>query len=90
MSFVRDALRREAKKLYKEQTKGVPKSQRVPFAKFFKHYKDSKSGKTSEDLDVNIGEASAEDFDFDNLVNINEISDDDVEIVDKTEEENDS
>ena len=72
----RATLRREAKKLYKEQTKGISKKQRLPFAQFFKQYRDIKLGKT----DVPEPEIEAEeDFDFDNIINVNEISDDDPE-----------
>lgn len=81
MSVNRDALRREAKKLYKEQTKGVPKKQRIPFAQFFKQYKRLRSGKIEQDV------VPDEDFNFEDLVNVNEISDDDVE-VESTEEDN--
>ena len=34
MSLERDALRKEAKAVYKEQTKGIPKNQRIPFSQF--------------------------------------------------------
>jgi len=74
----RTAFRAEAKKVYKERIKGVPKKQRLPFAKFFKQYKDMKLGKTpdTEQVDMNTEET---DFDFDNIINVNEISDDDLE-----------
>lgn len=82
MTINRAAFRKEAKKLYKEKNKGVPKKQRLPFSDFFKQYKDMKSGKIdesqlsgSEDSELN----SEEDFDFENIINVNEINDDDVE-----------
>lgn len=68
----RDLLRNEAKKLYKEQTKGIPKKQRLPFAEFFKQYKILK---VREGAEVNA-ENQEEDFDFGELVN--EISDEDL------------
>ncbi len=86
MSLGREVLRKEAKKLYKEQTKNVPKKQRVPFPQFFKHYRDLKMGKVSEELPVDIG-TTQEDFDLENMVNINEISDGSIEVVESTEEE---
>lgn len=81
MGLSRVVLRAEAKKLYKEQTKGVPRKQRVPFATFFKNYKELKSGKIKEaDLP-----ATEEDFDFESMINV--IDDDD--LVDETAEETD-
>jgi hypothetical protein len=82
----RDALRAAAKKLYKEQIKGVPKNQRMPFSQFFKQFKKSK---TAEE-EVKQADASGEDFDFEDMVNVSKISDDDVaepdiEVVEESE-----
>lgn len=70
----RAILREKAKKAYKEQIKGVPKKQRVPFAQFFKQFKDDKAGKADTQV-----EAEETDFDFDNIINVNEISDENPE-----------
>lgn len=86
MSLGREILRKEAKKLYKEQTKNVPKKQRVPFPQFFKNYRDLKMGKVNEELPVDVG-TTQEDFNIEDMVNINEISDGSVEVVESTEEE---
>ena len=76
----RSALRAEAKRLYKEQIKGIPKRQRLPFAEFFKQYKALKLNKTNEnEIDESIVTEDT-DFDFDNIINVNEISDDDLEV----------
>jgi len=51
----RSALRAEAKRLYKEQIKGIPKRQRLPFAEFFKQYKALKLNKTNQnEIDESI------------------------------------
>lgn len=81
----RTLLRQEAKKVYKEQTKNVPKRQRIPFSEFFKQFKKLKG---SPGTSFDNGEDSVvEDFDFENLVNINEISDDSLVVEEDTEEE---
>ena len=69
----RDLLRNEAKKLYKEQIKGIPKRQRLPFAQFFKQYKMLKA---KESAGINTSDQPEDDFDFGELVN--EISDEDL------------
>lgn len=73
----RSILRAEAKKLYKEQIKGVPKKQRITFAVFFKNYKAVKSDKINDVQQFDID--AKEDFNFDNIINVNEISDDGLE-----------
>jgi hypothetical protein len=67
MSLSRDLLRAEAKKLYKEQAKSVPKKQRMTFAQFFENYKKTKTHKPIE-----VSPAPLEDFDLEQVVNINE------------------
>lgn len=67
MSLSRDVLRAEAKKIYKEQTKKIPKKQRIPFAQFFENYKKSK---TIRPLEIS---EQAEDFDIGQVVNVNEV-----------------
>jgi hypothetical protein len=74
----RSAIRAEAKRLYKEQVKGVPKRQRLSFAEFFKKYRDMKTGKIN-DVEMPENAEENEDFDFDNIINVNKISDDDLE-----------
>ena len=69
MGISRDSLRKEAKKVYKEKVKGVPKKQRIPFSQFFKQFKALKSGKI-DDIDVH-GNAE-EDFDFEDMINTDE------------------
>lgn len=66
MGVSRESLRREAKKIYKEQVKGVPKKQRISFSQFFKRFKDSKSDKV-DDIDVH---KEVEDFDFEDMINV--------------------
>jgi len=68
----RNLLRKEAKRIYKEQTKGVPKYKRIPFSEFFKQFKKSKSNSA---INEQIKEVE-EDFDFENFVNINNIDED--------------
>ena len=84
MSMGREALRRAAKKIYKEQTKKIPKKQRMPFAQFFKQYKDMQNQKQAPDVDT--PDSENEDFNFEDLVNINEIDDDSVEVIEGEED----
>lgn len=83
MTINRAALRAEAKRLYKEQIKGVPKRQRLPFSEFFKRYRDMKFNKTDEpqlqESEELLNTDIVEDFDFENIINVNEIDDNDVE-----------
>lgn len=74
----RNMLRYEAKKLYKEQIKaqGISKKNRMPFAKFFKQYVENQKRQKQVEPDEQV----EEDFDFENMINVNEISDDDVEV----------
>jgi len=80
MKTRRALARAEAKKLYKEQVKGVPKHKRVPFATFFKNYQKLKSRPVKTELpDI------PEDFDFDDMIQVNMLGEDE-EILDKTED----
>lgn len=75
----RSILRAAAKKTYKEQIKknGTPKNRRMPFSQFFKQYvKLQQSLKANKDPET---EANTEDFDFEEMINVEEISDDNVE-----------
>ena len=69
MGISRVSLRKEAKKIYKEKVKGVPKKQRIPFPEFFKQFKALKSGKID---DINVQDNTTEDFDFEDMINIDE------------------
>lgn len=83
----RSIFRLEAKKAYKQQIKSgnVSKKNRLPFAKFFKQYMENKmNSSAASELDVVEG---GEDFDFDSMINTNEISDEDVETEESGEEE---
>ena len=77
----REALRNEAKKIYKENTKNIPKRNRIPFSQFFKEFKKMKRAQHAP-ADVNLPQEieSPEDFNFEDLININEISDDTLEV----------
>lgn len=79
----RGMLRRQAKKIYKENVKNVPKSKRISFAEFFKKYRNMKNN-PNQTPNIEAPEPDVEDFDFEDLVNISEINDDDLEV---TEEE---
>ena len=74
MMISREALRREAKKIYKEKTKGIPRRNRIPFSQFFKQFKKMKAAEKAADVEV----PQEDDFNFEDLVNINQISDDDL------------
>lgn len=70
----RKMLRQEAKRIYKEKTKGVPAKNRIPFAEFFKRYKAAKQVKEPVEEPK---EPETEDFEFEDLINVNDISEDD-------------
>jgi len=77
-------LRKEAKRLYKEQTKSIPKKQRLAFSEFYKRYKKMKNTDVEpEQVEKQIDE----DFNFENFINVNEINDDDIEMFDEQGEE---
>ncbi len=65
MSLGRDLLRAEAKRIYKEQVKGVPKRSRMPFAQFYKDFKKMKLNKQDTSA-VPV----AEDFNLEEMVNV--------------------
>ena len=73
MSLSREALRRKAKKVYKENTKNVPRGRRIPFAQFFKQYKAEQQALSSPIVE----EPDQEDFDFDSLVSVNDVGEED-------------
>lgn len=80
MAINRNILRQKAKKLYKEKSKGVEKKFRMPFAQFFKEFMKSLHSHSEE---IMVPNADTEDFDFEDLVNVSEIDDNDVENSDK-------
>lgn len=80
MSIERSVLRNKAKKIYKDRIKTIPRKNRMPFPQFFKEFQ--KANQTANP----IVETDEEDFNFDDLINTNEIDDDDV-IVSESEEE---
>ena len=67
MGLGRDILRAEAKKIYKEQTKSVPKKSRMPFAQFYKDFKKMKLNKQKQDT---TAIPVAEDFNLEEIVNV--------------------
>ncbi len=77
MALGREILRREAKKVYKENTKNIPKRNRIPFSQFFKQYKKTRN--TEQTPEVEVPETNPEDFDFENFVNVNQIDDNSLE-----------
>ena len=87
MNYNRSALRTEAKKAYKEQVKGVPKKDRIPFSQFFKQYRKLKTGQVDENQAT---DEMMEDFNFENMVQRTEISDDSLEVEEDMEENNES
>jgi len=81
MSINREALRRKAKKAYKENVKNIPRGKRIPFAQFFKQYRSTLGANNIAETEVS--ENHSEDFDFEDLVNISEIDDDLEETIDE-------
>jgi hypothetical protein len=59
-------LRAEAKKLYKENTKKIPKRNRIPFAQFFKKFVEMKRS-VQKPAEVE----AQDDFNFDDMVKLN-------------------
>jgi len=85
MSMGREALRREAKKLYKEQTKNIPRRNRVPFSQFFKQFRKLRN--QDQTPEVEMPDLENEDFNFEDLVNINEVDDDNLEEIEEPSDE---
>ena len=77
----RDLFRRQAKKIYKEKTKEIPKNKRISFADFFKQYKH-KHEHPDHTHTIETPKVE-EDFDIGSLVNVNEISDDSLEVIEE-------
>lgn len=88
MALGRETLRNEAKKVYKEKTKSIPKRNRIPFSQFFKQFKKTRNPEQTSEVEV--PETNQEDFDFEDIVNVNQIDDDsleDGEVIEVVEEE---
>ena len=79
MSLSRDILRSKAKKIYKEQAKSVPKKQRLPFSKFYKQYIKMQRNPEQDEVAAAAPTPATEDFDFQDMVNVNAVSDDKLE-----------
>jgi hypothetical protein len=76
MSLSRDILRSQAKKIYKEQAKSVPKKQRLPFSKFYKQFVKMQRNPVEQEEVATAPTPATEDFDFQDMVNVNAVSDD--------------
>jgi hypothetical protein len=79
MSLSRDVLRNKAKKVYKEQAKGVPSGQRIPFSKFYKQFIKMQRNSVGQDETAVAATPATEDFDFQDMVNVNDVSGDKLE-----------
>ena len=79
MSVGRNMMRDEIKRIYKERCKGVPRRQRMPFSEFYKQYKAAIASQTVEEPHDHEHDHEDKDFNFDDMVNRNEISDATVE-----------
>jgi hypothetical protein len=75
-------IRVEAKKVYKEQAKKVPKRQRMPFNEFFKKYKKMRLGNLQQEEAHNHEHEhdAKEDFDFNEFVKTTEINNETLEV----------
>ena len=62
--------REEAKRIYKENAKKVPKSKRMPFSEFYKQFKSAKKAQQSQP----VVETEQKDFNFDEMVNKNDLN----------------
>jgi hypothetical protein len=71
-SLNKKLLREEAKKIYKKESKTVPKTQRIPFSMFFKKFLELKKQQVAPPV---VNEPT-EDFDFDDMVEVNTITED--------------
>lgn len=74
MSIGSKMLREEAKRVYKENAKKYPKKQRMPFSEFFKRYKKAIKDNTINKQQQQTATAK-DDFDFNDMVSLNNISD---------------
>lgn len=66
MGLKRNRLREEAKKIYKD----IPKKQRMPFPEFYKRFKLVKQSEVKQE----------EDFDFEDMVNVNDLNEEDIDL----------
>ena len=80
MSLSRDILRSQAKKIYKEQSKNVPKRQRLPFSKFYKQFVKMQRNPVEPETAVPAPTPATDDFNFEDMVNVNAVSDDTLEV----------
>ena len=72
MGLGRNVLRGEAKKAYKQQTKGVLKKDRMPFTKFYEEFKKIKLAQRTTEPTVE------EDFDVAEVANVSEVKEEKV------------
>jgi len=74
-SLAKQILKNEIKKIYKENTKNIPKRNRIPFSEFFKQYRKLKAGQhgpvNDEMREHEALPSIPEDFDFNEMVNVN-------------------
>ena len=70
----RDLLRKEAKRIYKEKAKGVPKANRMSFAEFFKQYKQMKMQQNA--MVPQVIDEEPEDVDMEDFLNVNNLNED--------------
>ena len=62
-------MRNQAKRVYKERTKNIPKKQRISFSAFFEQYKAAISKAPPQPTETPI----EEDFDISSVANVNEL-----------------
>lgn len=74
----RNVLKTQARKIYKRKVKDIPKKDRLPFGSFFKQFLEIVSSQKTSNLKNEEIEV-VEDFNFEDLVNVNEVSDDNLE-----------
>jgi len=77
MNIGRNIMREEAKKVYKREAKKYPKKQRIPFSQFFKKYKEAMKVKQVQE----VGPKQEQDFDFNDMVQLNDLTKIDNEII---------
>ena len=66
MGFERQMLRARVRRLYKEQSKGTPKKQRMTYAQFFENYT-----RKQDIQEPQVDTAVVEDFDLEQAVIVN-------------------
>jgi hypothetical protein len=91
--FGKQVLKNQAKKIYEENARKVPKRNRITFSQFFKQYtaaqkKEQNPVVTESQQPQEALPDALEDFNFDEMVNVSKIDENSLEVVEVKASEN--